>query len=108
NPDDRTAVYFRRAHWVETIARLAPGATLESAEAELQTVVRQLAGEYPATNRVMGAHVYPLHSFLVGDVRTPLLLLMGAVLLLLLVACANAGNLVLVRAAGRQRELAVR
>ncbi|MGH7506842.1 MAG: ABC transporter permease, partial [Longimicrobiales bacterium] len=108
DPADRTEVYFRRAHWVQTIARLAPDVTVERAEAELQTVVRQLAEEYPATNRVMGAHMHPLHAFLVGDVRTPLLLLLGAVLLLLLVACANAGNLVLVRAAGRRRELAVR
>jgi putative ABC transport system permease protein len=105
---DRTAVWFRRAHWLYTVARLAPGVTLAEAESQLQVVVRQLSEEYPATNRVMGAHVHPLQAFLVSDIRTPLLLLQGAVLLLLLVACANAGNLVLVRAVGRRRELAVR
>ena len=108
DPAARTQAWFRRAHWLEVVARLAPGATLEQAEAELQAVVRQLSEEYPATNRVMGAHSHPLQAFLVRDVRLPLLLLQGAVLLLLLVACANAGNLVLVRAAGRRRELAVR
>src|SRR6185503_15620949 len=62
----------------------------------------------PATNRVMGAGITPLHEFLVGDTRTPLLVLLGAVALLLLIACANVGNLMLVKASGREREAALR
>ena len=108
DPAAREAVFFRRAHWVHTVARLRPGVTVERADAELQVVVKRLARDYPATNRVMGAHVHPLHAFLVADVRTPLLLLLGAVVLLLVVACANAGNLMLLRAAARRREMAVR
>jgi putative ABC transport system permease protein len=108
DPEATTQVFFRRAHWVNTVARLRPGVTPAQADAELQVVVQRLARDFPETNRVMGANVYPLQAFLVKDLRTPLLLLLGAVVLLLLVACANAGNLMLVRAAGRSRELAVR
>ncbi len=107
-PADREAVWFRRAHFVRTVARLEPGVTLEEADAQLQVVVRRLQGEYPETNRVMGAGMMPLRTFLVKGVRTPLLVLSGAVGLLLLLACINVANLMLVRAAARSRETALR
>lgn len=107
-PSDRTQDWFRRAHWLGVVARLKPGVTLAGADAEFQGIVRQLQIEYPATNRVMGADLMPLQTFLTADVRTPLLILLAAVALLLLIACANVGNLLLVQALGRERESALR
>jgi predicted permease len=104
----RAQVWFRRAHWVRVIARLKPGVTLEGANAGLQKVVTRLQHDFPATNRHMGAGLTPLHEFLVGKTRQPLLVMLGAVAVLLLIACANVANLLLVRAAGREREAALR
>ena len=106
--DARQAVWFRRAHFVRPIARLAPGVTFEQANAELQKVVRQLQSEYPQTNSVMGAGLMPARDFLTRTVRRPLVILFVAVGLLLLLACANVANLTLVRGAERGRELGLR
>ena len=106
--DYRASVGFRRAHSLRTIARLKPNATMEHANAQLQAVVSRLKHDYPATNRVMGASMLPLHDWLIGDTRLPLLLLLTSVAFLLLIACANVGNLLLVRAAGREREASLR
>lgn len=106
--EDRAQVYFRRAHWLRAVARLRPGVSLDRANVELQTVVRRLQQQYPETNTHMGAGMTPLHEFIIGDTRLPLLVLLSAVSLLLLIACANVGNLLLVQAAGREREAALR
>ncbi|MFI5229767.1 MAG: ADOP family duplicated permease [Gemmatimonadales bacterium] len=101
-------VGFRRAHYMRAVARLRPGATEAHANAELQAVVARLKQQYPATNKFMGAAMMPLHDYLIGDTRLPLLVLLTSVAFLLLIACANVGNLLLVQAAGREREAALR
>ena len=105
---DRADVSFRRAHWIRVVARLRPGASRAHADAQLQSVVARLKRDYPATNKFMGATMLPLHEFLVGDTRLPLLVLLTSVALLLVIACANVGNLLLVQATGRQREASLR
>lgn len=105
---DVNDVSFRRAHYVRPIARLAAGVSFEQANAELQTVVRRLQVDYPATNKVMGAGMMPIRDFLIREGRGSLNLLVGAVGLLLLLACVNVANLTLVRAAERGPEFALR
>lgn len=104
----RQQVWFRRAHFVRPVARMVPGVSLEAADAELQAVVTRLQEEYPETNSVMGAGVMPLRSFLIKDIQRPLMVLLGASGLLLLLACVNVANLMLLRADDRTREVALR
>jgi predicted permease len=89
------------------IGRLKPGVTIQQANADLQRIANGLAAEYP-TNRGVGVQLQPLQEDQVRNLRPVLRLLMGAVVLVLLIACSNVANLLLVRNSARTREIALR
>ncbi|HZM59468.1 MAG TPA: ABC transporter permease [Vicinamibacterales bacterium] len=98
----------RRGRYWSAVGRLAPGVSLEQAQAELATISRQLAREYPRTMSSMTATVVPLRQHIARPLREPLALLFTAVVMVLLIACANIASLLIARSAERQREFAVR
>ena len=98
----------RGSHNFWSIARLAPGTTLERARSEMTTIAARLARDYPGTNRDFTVTVTPLRDYVAGAVRPALLSLLGAVGFILLLTCANIATLLLSRAEARQREAAMR
>ena len=99
---------MRRPHWLRTVARLKPGVTVDAARADMARIAADLERQYPNTNTKMGVGLGPFHDWFVGDVRQGMALLMGAVGLVLLITCTNVSSLLLARATGRKREIAIR
>jgi len=98
----------RDASFLSVVGRLKPGVRVSEATADVQTIAAQLAKQYPEENAGRSERVFPLRDDLVRRVRPAMIVLLGAVTLVLLIACANVANLLLARSAAREREIAIR
>lgn len=98
----------RGSAWWNVVGRLGPGVSVEQAQSELDSVAAALAREYPRTNDKVGTAVVPLREHLMGDVRLPLFVMLGASILVLAIGCANVASLLLARGVERAREFAIR
>jgi predicted permease len=105
---DSTGQPNRGIHYFAAVGRLAPGASVDRARADLEAIAAQRALDYPDTNAGWGVTVRPLHEQAVGALRPALLILLAGVGVVLLITCINVANVLLARAAGRGRDLAIR
>lgn len=105
---DPTEKAVRGEHHFLAVARLKPGVSIQQAQADLDTISARLAQQYPADDAGWGAKVMSVREDMVGDVRKPLLILLGAVAFVLLIACANMANLMLAKTLDRRKEIAIR
>lgn len=98
----------RNFHELNLVGRLLPGQSIAAAQRELEAIAADLGRSYPMSNAGISVSAQPLREEITGSVREPLVLLQLAVLLILLISCGNAANLLLVRATSRQKEIAIR